>query len=89
MNEGEKQSTCFFGLKENNLKKLMKILIIAQEDVELLILYFGPESKGSEKVDILDETSNDGKNDLIVELLESLSGDLLRHYQNVKQGIAK
>ena len=77
-------STCFSGLNEHDSKELLKIITIARENVELLILYFGPDAK--KEVDILDETTNEGKNDQIVDYLNSLSMDLITYYKKLKVG---
>lgn len=73
-------------LNEADKTKLFDIYSSARAKSELLILYFGPENKNNQKNDekeiLLDTESNDGKNNSIVEYLESLSDDFYAHYKS-------
>ena len=72
-----------------NFKKLESIdqeLLEAQEKNELLILYFGNDSneRNYPRERLLFEENNEGKNNLIVELLEELARDFSDFSRDVK-----
>lgn len=69
-------------LNEDDPNEVQKIIVEVREKIERLILYFGHETKT--EIDILDSSSNEGKNRLIVEFLTQLSDDFLKYNKNVK-----
>ena len=81
-------STYYSVLNEDNVDELQKAIISAREKVELLVLYFGPEKNSSnEKTDLMNQDTNSGKNDLILEFLIDLSNDFVKYYKNSQMGI--
>lgn len=84
-------STYYLMLNESDPNESLKLYINAQEKLELLILYFGPEKDKEKPIkttpNIFDEKTNDGKNDLIVRYLISLSSDFREHYKSIQQNI--
>lgn len=58
-----------------------KNLEVIREKKELLILYFGPDKKSNAEVDILDNTSNESKNEKIVELINKIYEGAYYYFQ--------
>lgn len=54
---------------EDTQKELLEII---RKNSELLILYFGPDEKSSIEIDILNKTTNESKNEKIVELIRKI-----------------
>jgi hypothetical protein len=81
-------STYYSALNEDDVTELQKTIIKAREQVELLILYFGPEKSATNaKIDLMNPNTNDGKNDLILDFLVNLSNDFVKYYKNSQSGI--
>ena len=69
-----------------NLENIDQELLDSQEKNELLILYFGNDSseRNYPRERLLFEENNEGKNNLIVELLEELAREFCNFYKDVK-----
>lgn len=69
----------------NTLDKeiLTDAVLKANEKTQLLILYFGPEDKKKENIDLYNENDNSGKNIHIVKFLNDLSNKTDTYYKNV------
>lgn len=78
-------SLCYSLAYEDDEKISQSILLRTQEKISLLILYFGPDevvetdNKNEDKI-LLNEKSNQGKNDYIVKNLENISMEIERYY---------
>lgn len=78
----------YAAINANDCNEMLEKIIAARQKLEQLILYFGPESKEKNLThDIFDETTNDGKNDLIVKWLNNYANDFVRYYNNRNSGI--
>lgn len=60
-----------------------------REKTQLLILYFGPEDSKKTSVDLLCSSSNDGKNEKIVHLINEIKNPLVNDRRNALQAIAR
>ena len=75
-------------LNEDNQNEIYKLISLAREKNELLILYFGPEKgenqyiKENDKDILMNEFNNKGKNVYIINFLERLFYDFLKYYKN-------
>lgn len=78
-------SLCYALIYESDNEKARSILLKAQERINLLILYFGPDKIEEilEEKDVVlkKEESNEGKNNYIVKLLEEILTDLDKYYR--------
>lgn len=81
-------------LNEDNQNEIYKLISLAREKNELLILYFGPEKgenqyiKENDKDILMNEFNNKGKNVYIINFLERLFYDFLKYYALFKKIIA-
>lgn len=81
-------SLCYSLIQEIDEKEAPIILLKAQEKINLLILYFGPDTldKGQlKKIKnfFLTKNANEGKNDNIVEFLKKILTDIEKYYNQI------
>ena len=77
-------------LQESSIKKKYEWLLKSRENTNLLILYFGPEK--STTVELLDEQTNEGKNEGIVTHLNKLFEEftyLMLYIQETRRELEK
>lgn len=79
-------SLCYLLVHEIEREKTQSALLKAQEKINLLILYFGPDEIKEEILEensdiILDENTNEGKNNYIVIFLEKVLTDIDDYYK--------
>lgn len=79
-------SLCYSLVYETDKERAQSILLKAQEKINLLILYFGPDEVKREVLeennDILkNEVSNEGKNNYIVNFLKKVLKDSQKYYK--------
>lgn len=83
-------SQYYTALNETDVDKILMHIIAARKNMEMLILYFGPEDcKDENTIDMFDEKTNNGKNDLIVKFLINISKDFVTYYENTKKGLVE
>lgn len=76
-------------LNEDSTEEIQKHIVCVREYIEMMILYFGPETDKKTTNNLYNEKTNDGKNDLIINYLIDLSNCFAQYYKNLESEAIK